>query len=162
MTDSPKISRRDWFRLRVPHQNQMLDKRDTGPAKTEDSSNAISETATGLMPIEHPPNHDGLDLSALPPMREATLSKEQVITLFSDIEQLATDILLMQRMTGAQRADASKADSSTKLELAKSALLSGLVPRMQIRYRWQDQQWIDTLKRQDDGFHIVRIAHLAT
>ena len=147
--DSKNLTRRDWFRLRIPHQNQML---------SETSSESETETLT---PIEHPPNHDGLDLSKLPPMREATLSKEQVMALFSDIENLATDILLMQRSTGETRASASKADTASKLDLAKTALLSGSVQRVQVRYRWQDSLWIDTLKTELDGFHIVRIAHVA-
>ena len=120
----------------------------------------LKNDSAGLKPIAHPPNHDGLDLSELPPMREATLSVEEVNTLFDDIAQLGADVLLMQRTKGVQRADASKADTKTKLGLAKSSLLSGEIQRLQIRYRWQDQQWIDTLKRETDGFHIVRIAHV--
>ena len=162
MTNSPQLSRRDWFRLRVPHQNQMLDENKTPPQSTGANQAVRSTEPSGLASIEHPPNHDGMDLSQLPPMREATLSSEQVIALFADIEQLGTDILLMQREAGARRASGTqRADTKAKLALAQTALLNGSIPRLQIRYRWQDQQWIDTLKRQDDGFHIVRIAHQA-
>lgn len=158
MAESAKLSRRDWFRLRVPHQNRMLDKKGE-PHSGDSAEKTIQSNSAGLKPIEHPPNHDGLDLSELPPMREATLSVEEVNALFDDIAQLGSDVLLMQRMTGAQRADASKADTKTKLDVAKSSLLSGKISRLQVRYHWQDQQWIDTLKREIDGFHIVRIAH---
>ena len=113
MSDLKKITRRDWFRLRIPHQNKLL----TGADESPDTN--------VLKTIEHPPNHDGLDLSLLPPMREAVLTSDQVSTLFSDIDQLATDILLMQRSTNSARPSASKAESSSKLELAKSALLTG-------------------------------------
>ncbi len=156
---SQKITRRDWFRLRVPHQNKMLDEKSVEPQSNKNPEKVIPNSSAGLKPIEHPPNHDGLDLSELPPMREATLSVDQVTALFNDIAQLGTDVLLMQRSTGTQRADATKVDTKTQLETAKSSLLSGKIPRLQVRYRWQDQQWIDTLKRETDGFHIVRIAH---
>ncbi len=157
-----KLSRRDWFRLRIPHKNRMLDEKnlvpaDDGPA--ERSINSVSAESNGLRPVELPPNHDGMDLAELPPMREATLSNEQVSALIADIGQLGTDILLMQRATGSQRADASRADSKVKLEQAEGLLLAGAIPRLQIRYRWKGQQWIDTLQRDADGFHIVRIAH---
>lgn len=94
-------------------------------------------------------------------MREATLTADEVTALFDDIGQLGSEIMLMQRTAGAQRADAAKVDAQTQLDAAKTSLLSGSISRLQIRYRWQDQQWIDTLKRDTDtdGFHIVRIAH---
>ena len=91
-------------------------------------------------------------------MREASLSSEQVSALFSDILQLGTEIQLMQRSAGARRVEAANVIDSDRLELAKTALLSGAVPRLQIRYRWQNQQWIDTLKRDADRFHIVHKA----
>ena len=86
MTDSPKLSRRDWFRLRV---NREAD-------TTKTRANSMGEKHDGLQPIAHPENHDGMDLSALPPMREAILTRDQVSELFADIEQLATEILFPQ------------------------------------------------------------------
>ena len=156
MNDSKKLTRRDWFRLRIPHQNKMLG--ETSGGKASDTIPATNETEV-LKPIALPPNHDGLDLSELPPMREATISQEDVVALFSDIEKLATDILLMQRSTGATHASATKADSARKLGLAQESLLNGSVQRVQIRYRWDDTLWIDTLKSESNGFHVVRIAH---
>lgn len=169
MKNSHQLSRRDWFRLKLPRQPSMLDdpknelsleREPDSPlsSATEDGSPAACDS--GMKPIDLPPNHDGLDLSKLPPMREATISSEQVAALFSDIEQLATDVLLMQRTRGShQRAETSKADTPSKLGLAQNALLEGAISRLQVRYRWQNQLWIDTLKRESDGFHIVRIAH---
>ncbi len=156
MSNKNKLSRREWFRLRAtPLTNASTESANS----TQSPASKDLGNQEGLLPIDLPPNHDGLDLSELPPMREATLSTEQVAALFSDIEQLATEILLMQRAPGAQRAVGTEADNNTKLALAKSALLSGSVTRLQIRYRWQGQQWIDTLKQNPSGFHIVRIAH---
>ena len=139
-----KMSRREWFRLRSPHQNQMLSE---SPASVE---------AETLTPIEHPPNHDGMDPALLPPMREAVITHDQVVALFNDIGQLATDVMMMQRMTGVRRANV---DTARNLEQAQSALLSGSIQRIQIRYRWKNSLWIDTLKSDANEFHLVRIAH---
>lgn len=159
MNESKNLSRRDWFRLRIPHQNQTLSEPADVVGDDDPNCDSAKIATDGLTPIAQPPNHDGLDLSELPPMREATLSDEQVAALFSDIKQLGTDVLLMQRSTGTQLANASKADTDAKLDLAQAALLTGSVQRVQIRYRWRDSLWIDTLKIQSDGYHIVRIAH---
>jgi hypothetical protein len=147
MNDAKKLSRRDWFRLRIPHQNRLL------------SDSEATSGSESLKPIVHPPNHDGMDLSDLPPMREAILAADQVNELFDDIEKLTTDVLLMQRTHGSPRANASRADTSSQLGFAKSSLLSGQLQRLQVRYRWKDSLWIDTLTAQGDGYRLVRIAH---
>jgi hypothetical protein len=92
-------------------------------------------------------------------MREAVLTADQVQSLFTDIEQLATDVQLMQRSSNSQRAVVAPPAISTHLELAKSSLLGGQVARLQLRYRWQQSLWIDTLAAHADGYHLVRIAH---
>ena len=120
----------------------------------------MGQTAAGLSEVAHPPNHDGMDLSELPPMREALLSAEQVAELFSDIEQLGTEIMLMQRSSRAARANVATADAAANLQIAKTSLLSAAIARIQIRYRWQDTHWIDTLEVKPDGYRIVRIAHI--
>lgn len=148
----PNLSRRQWFRLRMPHQNKMLD--ETGHEQTPDA-----EQTSNLQPVTTPPNYAGLDLSELPPMREAVLAQNEVEDLFTDIEQLATEIQLMQRSASTNSDRGQKLDDREKLAEARQALLTGTVLRLQIRYRWQDSLWIDTLKRSSEGFHIVRIRH---
>ena len=144
-----KISRRDWFRLR--------------PATAPKASGELvghDANHKRLKPIEHPPNHDGMDLSELPPMREAALSAEEVKALVSDIGTLCTDIMLMQRSSSSQqRATAAKLDSHAQLEAAKTSLLSGQIKRVQIRYRWNGFLWIDTLAHLSDSWQLVRIKH---
>ena len=149
-----KMSRRAWFRLRPQLSEET-------PTPEPVRAAAVGEQTIGLSPVEQPPNHDGMDLSQLPPMREALLSQQQVDELFNDIEHLATDVLLMQRRTTAarDRATAAKADTATSLQVARASLCSGSIPRVQIRYRWQDSLWIDTLEVKPDGFRLVRIAH---
>lgn len=157
MTDA-KMSRRAWFRLRPPTQQEP-----PAPAAAIEPIRdpAVGQQTIGLAPVEQPPNHDGMDMSELPPMREAILSKEQVDELFADIEGLGTDVLLMQRRTAAarDRATASPANTANNLQIARTSLLSGKIPRVQIRYRWQDSLWIDTLEAKPEGFRIIRIAH---
>ncbi|HQX48455.1 MAG TPA: hypothetical protein PLR25_01020 [Planctomycetaceae bacterium] len=159
MSDSTKMSRRAWFRLRPPEpETEPQPTLEALPEKARTA--AVGQTAVGLSEVAHPPNHDGMDLSQLPPMREALLSAEQVEELFSDIEQLGTDILLMQRSSRAARANVAAANAAKNLQIAKTSLLSGAIARVQIRYRWQDTHWIDTLEVKPDGYRIVRIAHL--
>jgi hypothetical protein len=153
MSDSPKLSRRDWFRLRPATAKQQSD------SASRSSEVSIGQEARGLKPIAHPENHDGLDLSQLPPMREAVLRAEDVRQLFTDIESLATDVLLMQRTSRTANATASRVHTSESLNAAKNALLSGGIRRVQLRYRWENTSWIDTLETQPVGFRLVRIAH---
>ena len=154
MSKNADWSRRDWFRLKKSRDGQML----TPLAQQSNSSSETEVPSPTMKSIEHPPNHDGMDLSELPPMREATLTSEQVADLFLDVAELATDVMLMQ-LTLAGRAAASRVSTSAQLQAARESLLDGNLPRLQLRYRWNDAQWIDTLKQVPEGFHLVRIAH---
>lgn len=154
MTQENKITRREWFRLGGREKSRTRQ-------ETPDPSHADSmgDSPKGLQPIEHPVNHDGMDLSKLPPMREAVLTEDDVRQLFSDIAALAADVLLMTRSTRTARASASKATTTDQLRSALDSLLSGAIPRLQIRYHWQQQNWIDTLERHEKGYRLIRIAH---
>ncbi len=145
--DSVNPTRRDWFRLRLPRENRMLG----------ESNNSANTHA--MQTIAHPPNHDGMDLSQLPPMREALLTGEQVANLFTDVGILATEVQLMQRSQGSAKATAAQAQTIEQLELARNALMSGVIPRLQVRYRWLNALWIDTLTSSSEGFKLIRIQH---
>jgi len=151
MSDDNRISRRDWFRLKATQVET--------PNEAQRHAQAIGERTPGLEPIPHPENHDGMDLSELPPMREALLSPDEVQQLFADIDSLASNILLMQRSTAARRATASRATTHGQLIAARDALLGGDIARVQIRYQWQGDHWIDTLENRDGEYRLVRIAH---
>ncbi len=165
MTDGNKISRRDWFRLRPSRvESSPLAEHTANDLPIESpivAEHSMGETRNGLQPIAHPENHDGMNLAELPPMREALLSEDQVRQLFSDIEALASDVLMMQRSASSQRATAATSKTTTveQLRAAQDTLLSGAVPRLQIRYHWQAANWIDTLERRDDGVRLIRITH---
>ena len=148
MSPDKQMSRRDWFRLKTPAANQMLGQQTDLPKNGQE-----------LQSIELPPNYDGMDLSELPPMREALLSSDQIGVLFADIASQATDIQLMQRRSRSAPPDKNGRE---RLELAHHAILDGSVAKIQIRYRWQDGLWIDTLEKQEDGYRLVRIVHAAS
>lgn len=156
MTQENKLSRREWFRL-AGRKKSPTGQETPGPSNAD----SMGDSSKGLQPIEHPINHDGMDLSELPPMREAVLAEDDVRQLFSDIAALATDVLLMARSARTAHAAASKATTSDQLCSARDSLLSGVIPRLQIRYHWQQQNWIDTLERQEQGYRLIRIAHTA-
>ena len=132
-----KYSRRDWFRLK--------------PSRSEVLGDSQSET---LRAIEAPPNHDGMDLTELPPLREAWLSEDQVRELFADLERFASDVRLVAKTQTGH-------DQSLVLKTACAQLLWGQVARLQIRYCWDASQWIDTLERRTETFRLVRIRHAA-
>ena len=46
-----------------------------------------------------------------------------------------------------------------QLRAAEPTLLSGSIPRVQIRYHWEAVNWIDTLERRDNRIRLVRIKH---
>lgn len=159
MSDSHRMSRRDWFRL-LPQRSEPT-KPAAGPANSPEAAvaPAMGTTPHGLQAIPHPQNHDGMNLEDLPPMREAFLSEEQVRQLFADIEAFASEITLMQRLPGSARATPSATSVTEQLGTAQQRLLVGAIARVQIRYRWDDRHWIDTLERRDSGIRLVRIAH---
>lgn len=154
MTDQ-KLTRRDWFRLRKPHQNQLLG---TQP-NTTSSSSEQPVSLSPLKTIEHPVNHDGMDLSQLPPMSEAELVAQQVDDLIADIRQLGTHVTLMYRGISDLYSGELVGSALDQLLAARNELLSGRLSRIQIRYHWDGFFWIDTLEARNGNFRLVRIRH---
>ncbi|NOZ41428.1 MAG: hypothetical protein GXP24_14565 [Planctomycetes bacterium] len=138
------MSRRDWFRLRLP------------VTPSEKQQRLGAEPPTGLQSIDDPINHGGFDLSSLPPMHEATLDAQEVAALFADLEQHATAVQFVAR---SNTGNASDRFSHVDIKGARDQLLGGNVRKLQIRYQWQNAHWIDTLERRPDGFRLVRIQH---
>lgn len=139
----PQISRRDWFRLSKPT-SQRSQQQKLG-----------SQQLAGMQSIEEPVNHGGVDLTSLPPIHEATLDTQDVTLLFADIEQYGTAVTLISR-----RAGSNAPDQSEKLSSARDQLLSGSVRKLQIRYHWENANWIDTLESSPSGFRLIRIRHV--
>ncbi len=156
MSENVRMSRRDWFRLR-PQRSEV----ETPKVSTSDVDRkaVIGKSQEMLQPVAFPENHGGVNLTELPPMCEGLLSAEQVRQLFSDIESLASKVLLMQRLPNALRATTPGFSTPEQLRAAESTLLSGAIPRVQVRYHWESVNWIDTLERREDGIRLVRIKH---
>lgn len=159
MSENVRMSRRDWFRLR-PQRSEAETPLDTAPVV--DRKPVMGQSQEALQPVAFPENHGGVNLKELPPMCEGLLSEEQVRQLFSDIGSLASEVLLMQRLPNAQRASTPGLSTAEQLRAAEATLLSGAIPRVQIRYHWEAVNWIDTLERRDDGIRLVRIKHSAS
>ena len=157
MSENVRMSRRDWFRLR-PQRSEAETPLDNTPVV--DRKPVMGQSQEALQPVAFPENHGGVSLTELPPMCEGLLSEEQVRQLFSDIESLASAVLLMQRLPNAQRATTPGLSTPEQLRAAETTLLSGAIPRVQIRYHWEAVNWIDTLERRDNGIRLVRIKHL--
>ena len=156
MPENARISRRDWFRLR-PQRSEAETPLDNTPVV--DRKPVMGQSQETLRPVAIPENHGRIDLTELPPMRESLLAEEQVRQLFSDIESLASAVLLMQRLPNAQRATTPGLSTTEQLRAAETTLLSGSIPRVQIRYHWEAVNWIDTLERREGGIRLVRIQH---
>ncbi len=155
-----KMNRRDWFRLRGANGGTLQQQDATGPDELHESLRSIPDlgASSSMQPIALPPNHDGMDLAKLPPMREAQLRLDEVLDLLNDIETHATEIQLLQR----ERSLVSNRvhDNPKKgIELARQALTNASITRLQIRYSWQNALWIDTLEAASMGFRLVRIEH---
>jgi hypothetical protein len=138
----PKMSRRDWFRLR------------SSTAKASTPQRLGADEAPKLRSIEEPVNHGEVDLASLPPMHEAILDATEISALFSDLEHHATNVQLI-----ARSATGPPSDHSPQLRTACDHLLAGKVRKMQVRYEWQNARWIDTFEQQPGGFRLVRIRH---
>ena len=159
MSENVRMSRRDWFRLR-PQRSEVETPLDSTPVV--DRKPVMGQSQEALLPVAFPENHGGVNLTELPPMCEGLLSEEQVRQLFSDIESLASAVLLMQRLPNAQRATTPGLSTPEQLRAAETTLLSGAIPRVQIRYHWEAVNWIDTLERRESGIRLVRIKHTLT
>ncbi len=147
MNEPRKLSRREWFRLNAPHQNKSL-------------GDVLPTTRNiPLQTTEQPPHPDGFSLAQLPPMLEAVLTLPDLDSLLADIDQLASDVTLLQRANHSGYDSSTVPNASHRFKLARTALVSGQTNRIQIRYHWQGKFWIDTLEKQDCGFRLVRIAH---
>ncbi|QDU82341.1 hypothetical protein Pla110_40960 [Polystyrenella longa] len=157
MTDSPQMSRREWFRLCLP--KEKTPQATSPPTPIAPSDENMGHDTHALREVPPPVNHDGMDLSELPPMREAILDAPQVSQLFADLGAFASDIQLIQRTSATARPSLAKATSVEQLKLALQSLLQQQVQRLQVRYQWQNFHWIDTLESKPEGYRLVRIRH---
>lgn len=150
MNDST-ISRRDWFRLGKSNSSELSDKTQSLPGYG----------ATEQLPqhVSTPENHSGPELPQLPPVGEALLDQVQLDQLFEDIRQQGCNVQCLQRRTDRPDQALSSGEVLSQLAMMHLQLSSGQLQRVQIRYQWNGQNWIDTLERRTGGYRLVRIGH---
>ena len=138
MKRSQSVTRRDLFRgLRRPETPAWLG--EPSPVRAP-----AQETLQESLP-EQPRSADD-EPYQLPPVRQAMLNDTELAALFHDLEHSATDVQLNRQMTASNAPD-DRTDSASHLQAAHRALRNGDLSRVQIRYRWQNALWIDTLQR---------------
>ena len=87
----------------------------------------------------------------VPPMWQADLSAEMLAPLFADLSASAEVVSVRGRC-------ARRENSTEPLTLADAhaCLVSGAFAGVQLRYRFDGQEWIDTLLRLAGAFRLVR------
>jgi len=88
----------------------------------------------------------------LPEMREGQLDAAQVEQLFSDLDS-CTQVLAILEKGGRQ--DHAKS-SQPNLVAARDRFLNREVLAVQIRYRYDNAEWIDTLLHSPTGIRAIR------
>ena len=88
----------------------------------------------------------------VPPMWQADLDAAAVGQLFADLGA-AAEVLSIQGKGGAQK---YASPDPLALDTARDRLASGEIAGVQVRYRYDGGEWIDTLLRAAGGFRLVR------
>jgi hypothetical protein len=91
----------------------------------------------------------------VPLLVEGVIDAATLQRLFADLSAAST-ILGVRDKSGAT--DYASADESS-LEFARERLLSGRTRAVQVRYRFADVEWSDTILALADGFRVVRCRH---
>jgi hypothetical protein len=89
---------------------------------------------------------------SFPPMCDANLDAATLDRLFADLAG-CTEVLGVVLKTGAR---AMVAPRSVGLDEARQAFLSGQARAVQVRYRYDAKEWIDTLLHAPAGVRLVR------
>jgi|694.fasta_scaffold15797_8 hypothetical protein len=150
MNDS-NISRRDWFRFGNLHSNELSEKTQSLPL--------YGATDQNLLLVPTPENHSRSELPQLPPIGEALLDQMQLDQLFLDIRQLGCNVQCIHRRSDRPAQPTASEDSLSQLAKLHQQLSSGQLQRVQVRYQWNGQNWIDTLERKTGNYRLVRIGH---
>ncbi|MHC5024918.1 MAG: hypothetical protein ACYTGG_13615 [Planctomycetota bacterium] len=92
---------------------------------------------------------------AFPPLHEATLADDELHQLLDDIEQHAEVIEILVK--GSPRGRTT--ETPVTLGDARRILDERAARGVQIRYRYHDAQWWDTLLILPAGVRLVRVRH---
>jgi hypothetical protein len=89
----------------------------------------------------------------LAPVWEKLIDRPTLSTLFTELKSHARVISIREKGGPMQFAGEEVPDLTT----VYSALLSGAVHAVQIRYAYDDEEWCDTLLQSHDGWKLLRM-----
>jgi hypothetical protein len=95
----------------------------------------------------------------LPPIHQAVLDATMLDQLFFDIEHGAEFLGAVTKGARNAFAAAGPGVALTSVADARAALLSGANVGVQLRYRFAEEEWWDTLLCTPAGVRLVRISH---
>lgn len=99
------------------------------------------------------PAQTGLpDGPPMPEMREGQLDAAQVEQLFTDLAACTQIVAILEKGDRQDHAKSSQPD----LAAARDRFLNREVLAVQIRYRYDNAAWIDTLLHSPTGIHAIR------
>lgn len=90
----------------------------------------------------------------LPALQQTVLDAPTLDALFRDLAQCTQILGVIPK--GAPQAYAT--DRGISLEAAREGLASGAFRGVQVRYRYEKQEWCDTLLATPSGVRLVRIS----
>lgn len=91
----------------------------------------------------------------LPELNQAVLDPETLDQLFRDIARCTQVLEVIPRFSRQQLVE----HCSISLQQGRKLLRSGEARAIQLRYRYEEAEWWDTLIREREGVRIVRIRH---
>jgi hypothetical protein len=93
----------------------------------------------------------------LPDMHQATLDDATLSELIADVEQLGSDVEVIQKAAARELVNATPLTSAE----ARAQLAAGRIRAFQLRYDYDGARWCDTLTRFQTGYRLTRISLLA-
>lgn len=94
-----------------------------------------------------------LQAKPLPTLHEGMLDSESLGALFRDLGALVEVVEVITKGGAVDRATPGR----LTLETAEELLRTGAVRGVQVRYRYEDAEWWDTILALPRGFRVVRI-----
>ena len=92
----------------------------------------------------------------LPPVQQAPLDPATLAALFRDLAACTQVLAVTPRRAGPPQRETPL--TTISLAQAAAGLQSGEFRGVQIRYRYEGQNWCDTLMARPDGIRLVRIS----
>lgn len=92
------------------------------------------------------------------PFQDALLDEKTVGQLFFDVAHAGELVAVIQKGTGARRAH-EPAATRAALDAAHQAFVAKEIAGVQLRYRFNGEEWWDTLTHTPRGVRLIRISH---